>query len=82
VGNAERLQFLGLDGSLPYEVLSEGLGIMHVKRYGAQAALMTNGRILIVGGLGVDTTQQATVSLDNAELYNARDPVAGGLFIP
>ena len=39
---------------------------------------MTNGRILIVGGLGVDTTQQVTVSLDNAELYNPRDPVGAG----
>lgn len=75
VASAERLQFLGLDMSPPYEVISNNLGLMHVKRYGAQAALMTNGRILIVGGLGLDTTQQVTVSLDNAELYNPRDPV-------
>jgi hypothetical protein len=82
VERAERLLFKGLGLGAPYEVISDDLGIMHVKRYGAAAAMMTNGRILIVGGLGVDTTQQATVSLDNAELYNARDPVAGGVMIP
>jgi hypothetical protein len=79
VDRAERMSFGGLGLGAPYEIISDGVGIMYVKRYGAQPTLMTNGRILITGGLGLVDGQQ--LALDNAELYNPRDPVAGGVFI-
>lgn len=80
ISNVERLAYKGLGEGVPYEVTSESLGAFKAARFGASVSMMTSGQILVAGGVGV--SQGNVVALDNAELYNPYDPVAGGLFIP
>lgn len=78
IGTTERLLYKGLTSSPPYQVVSEGLGAFQSVRVGASVSQMTNGQLLITGGVGkIDDT---LIALDNAELYNPDDPVAGGVF--
>lgn len=44
-------------------------------RFGASVDLLTNGRILIVGGVG--DVNNARAGLDTADMFNPRDPVGG-----
>ncbi len=83
VSRAERMSFKGLAESVPYDVLSSGVGEARVPRRGATATLMTNGQVLVFGGIGQTTSNgmPLEIGLDNAEIYNPRDPVGGSLFI-
>jgi hypothetical protein len=83
VSVAERMSFQGLAEAVPYNVLSSGVGQARVPRRGSTATLMTNGQVLVFGGIGETTSGGMTfeIGLDNAEIYNPRDPVGGTLFI-
>jgi hypothetical protein len=79
ISTAERMSFKGLAEATPYDVISSGVGEALVPRHGATMTLMTNGRVLVFGGVGerVSGNQTFVIGLDDAEIYNPRDPVAG-----
>lgn len=79
ISDVERLVFQGLSSSSPYQVVSESMGAFKAPRLGASVSMMTSGQILVTGGIGV--ARGTVIALDNAELYNPYDPVAGGLFL-
>lgn len=84
IAKAERLVFNGLSAALPYQPVSENLGSFLTPRFGASTTLISSGRILLTGGIGVINTNggEVIIALDNAEFYNPNDPVAAGRFIP
>ena len=79
VSQAERLSFKGFQNTPPFDLISAGIGEFRTPRYGATYSLMTNGQIMAVGGVArvsvPGSTQTDLLSLDDAEIYNGRDPV-------
>lgn len=69
VGNADRLQFQGLDAAVPFSV-DASAGSMYRLRSGFATAPVSNGRYLITGGQG-----QNEAARQDAEYFNPRDPV-------
>lgn len=69
VSTAERLRYRGLEDPLPLS--GETQGAFYQVRHGFGAALTSNGFIFLVGGVAA----QENISLDNAEYFNALDPV-------
>lgn len=67
---AERLTYRGLSEATPF-VYRTGMGEMQEGRYGAGATLMSNGMVLVSGGMLIG----AASALDHAEVYNALEPV-------
>lgn len=70
---AERLEFVELGASNPYEV--KAAGAASAARYWPSAHVTSTGRVALVGGFGVFEGSQ--VALDTIEFYNANDPVDG-----
>ena len=82
VSQAERLSFKGFQNTPPFDIISDGVGEFRKPRYGASYSLMTNGQIMAVGGVAKiqvpGSAQTDLLSLDDAEIYNGRDPVPAG----
>lgn len=73
ITTTERLLFNGLTATPPYDLLSGGIGSFVVPRYGATFTVMSNGQVLVFGGVG--EVNDNLIALDSAEIYNPRDPV-------
>ncbi len=76
ISRAERFVFEGLEAGSPFSIMSDGLGSFRTARASASTTLMSNGQVLTMGGVG--EFQGSQIALDNAELYNPRDPVGRG----
>jgi hypothetical protein len=79
VETAERLVFQGFTEENPFLVQSAA-GTFYQARYGATATFLSSGRILVIGGEG--TLEGNPAALDNAEIYNAEDPIRSVLPLP
>ena len=74
IPTAERLRFNGLTNSPPYSFVQGTQGSMIIPRYDASFTYMTNGKILVFGGVD-QRREMMVITQDTAELYNPYDPV-------
>ncbi|MGM0556264.1 MAG: hypothetical protein ACQEVA_07780 [Myxococcota bacterium] len=72
VTTSEILEFQSLSASPPYEV-SVPDATSHNNRADAEVMMMSNGKIMLSGGMGSDGGQRTT--LKNAEYFNPLDPI-------
>ncbi len=74
VVTAERLRFNGVLANPIYERLDRDSGSFIIPRYDASYTFMSNGKILVFGGID-QSVPNMVVAIDKAELYNPYDPV-------
>lgn len=74
---ADRLKFVDLGATNPY--VTESGGTMTEARYMASANLASNGKVILIGGIGPFSGE--VVAVDSAMMYNAHDPVLAGVQI-
>ena len=72
VGAAEVLQFSDLGASPPY-VANETASTSYNGRADAEVMMLSNGKILMTGGIGSDDGQRTTLKV--AEYFNPLDPI-------
>lgn len=74
VATAERLRFNGVLSTPIYERLDQSFGSFVIPRYSATYTFMSNGKILVFGGIDQSVPGEV-VAIDKAEFYNPYDPV-------
>ena len=74
IPTAERLRFNGLANSPPYSFLQGTQGTMVIPRYNASFTYMSNGKVLVFGGVEQQGAMMI-ITQDKAEIYNPYDPV-------
>lgn len=72
--SVDRLKFVGLNTATPY--VAQAGGSMTAARYMGTATIGANGKVFLIGGIGV--IGEGVAAADSALIYNVVDPISSG----